>query len=186
MVRLDRKRADLAGRIRPEDARILDAYYPLGGHVTPDSASAEFDGTAAEKWLRGRLEQMRIIYSKRNTGELIVVPKDDAYPASDLMQSLPMEIIDIASAVLPGWMGRGLVWPTALFDKIGVDVSHLFEKPTWLFEALVRDTPSVASRFNASISQNYSLGVSVRPENVPVLIDLLRKHRSQLICAWKE
>jgi len=186
MARLDRKRADLAPQMHTAYARILDACYPLEAHVVLDPESTDYEREAEEEDLRGLLERMRTIYSKRNTNESIVLPGGEAYPASELMGSFPLEIIDIAAKALPGWMGRGYVWPTALFEKIGVDVSQVFEEPTWLFEPLVREAPALAERFYATIPENYSLGGSVRPEKVPALVDLLQKHRSRLIRAWCE
>lgn len=184
LARLDRKRADLVPQIRLEEARILDPFYPLQDHVILSAEGADYGADEVEADLRARLEQMRNIYSKRHTDELIPLSDGEEYHASELMGNLPLEIITIAASVLPGWMGRGYVWPTALFGKIGVDVSGLFETPAWLFEPLVRATPESRYDFETTIQQNYTLGGAVRPEKVPALIDLLQKHRRQLITAW--
>lgn len=186
MVRLDHKRTDLAAAIHPTDAHILDGYYPLADHVVPDPESTDYETALEEEGLRSLLERMRTIYSKRHTNELISMPDGDRYPAYSLLGSFPLEIMSIAAKALPGWMGRGYVWPTALFEKIGVDVSRLFEPPTWLFEGLVRETPELKDLFHATIHENYCLGGSVRPEKVQALVDLLQKHRTALICAWSE
>lgn len=186
LARLDAKKMNIATLVRPEIAQMLYSYYPLIDHVVLDPQSAQYDPSTTSDWVRRRLERMRTIYSKRESNELIPLPDSDnkEYPARDLMASIPLEVVNISAMVLPGWRGCGYVWPTALFEQIGVDVSHLFEKPTWLFEALVRAFPSLEEKFDAAICDHYSLGGSVRPEKVQALVDLLIKHRKQLILAY--
>lgn len=87
-----------------------------------------------------------------------------AEPASELVGSISYEIVNLAAQVLPSWQSRGRVWPTALFERIGVDVSHVFETPAALFADLLRDFPMLQEKMRTTIHFNYSLGGYVPPE----------------------
>jgi hypothetical protein len=92
----------------------------------------------------------------------------------------------LAAQTLPGWMGRGRVWPTALFKEIGVSVSGVFERPVSLFEDLLRDVPGMDANLRGTIVENYCLGGYVPPQKMQSFVDLLTKHRRELILAWHQ
>jgi hypothetical protein len=78
------------------------------------------------------------------------------------------------------------VWPTALFGKIGVSVSGIFERPVSLFEDLLRDVPDMHRNLHSTIVENYCVGGYVPPHKMQTFVDLLTKHRRELILAWNQ
>jgi hypothetical protein len=187
LAKLDVKRSLLPRDKHAAAAAIVDAVYPLANNLpdADDQPNATVDET------RGRLQSMLEVYqeawAQRSTDRMIESEMlEEPMAAADLAKGAPYMLLNFASQVLPGWMGRGYVWPTQLFERIGVPVSHIFETPTALFEPLVRAFPAIEESFNTTIVSNYSLGGYVRPENVPTLRALLQKHERELILAWIE
>jgi hypothetical protein len=168
---------------------MLDALYPLADHLPELKGDNRKDASFADtrRRLAAMIESYREAWTHRGTERLIESEVfEEPTSAADMARGAPYMLLNLAAQVLPGWMGRGYVWPTQLFEKIGVGVSHVFEKPTALFEPLVRAFPEIEEGFSTTIFQNYSLGGYVRPANVAVLKALLEKHRRELILAWIE
>lgn len=187
--RLDGQRGRAAPDLEPAVRAVLDTVYPLGDHLSGagDAGFSSVDIPATRQRLTGLFALYRRAWQLKDTDEVLEDDAlDEAGPASEIALSIPYGLINLSAQVLPGWMGRGQVWPTALFDRIGVRVSQLFEQPTALFEPLVRALPALEERFAGTIVENYSLGGYVRPENVAALAALLQRHERDLILAWSE
>jgi hypothetical protein len=187
LAKLDAQRSLLPRDKHAAAAAIVDTFYPLAHHL-PEPKNQETPNLASTRaYLEAVLTTYQDGWAQRNTDRIIESKVlDEPAAAADLARSAPYTLLNLASQVLPGWMGRGYVWPTQLFEKIGVPVSHLFETPTALFEPLVRAFPAIEESFGTTIVYNYSLGGYVRPENVPALRALLQKHERELILAWME
>lgn len=187
--RLDAMRGRIDPRCDPEVVAALDGFYPLEAHLPQlDPADAAIpDRASVRAHIERKLLLMQRFWAERTSDDPI---EDDLLEEpvapSDYIESLPFDIINLASQALPGWMGRGHVWPTRLFDKIGVKVHHLFETPESLFQDLVREHKPLRGGFYSTIPCNYSLGGYVPPEKVDAFIALLEKHRNDLILAWSD
>jgi hypothetical protein len=104
----------------------------------------------------------------------------------DLQAGLPLELASFAASLMPGWMGRGRVYATALLEKIGAPWSDLFEEPAPLFRRLIERAPAVRDRLASTITDNFSLGGFAPPEKVGALVERLEANREALIFAWVE
>jgi len=189
LTKLNSKQGDRPADVEPARLALLDALYPLAAHL-PELKPREqelADAVQTRHRLAKILEAYREGWAQRDTErEIESEVLDEPVLAADLARQAPYILLNLAAQVLPGWMGRGTVWPTHLFEKIGVPVGHVFETPTALFEPLVRAFPAIEDGFRTTIIENYSLGGYVRPQNVPVLRALLEKHARELILAWTE
>lgn len=189
LTRLDAMRGKLDPRCDPEVAAALDGFYPLEAHLPQldPSDAAIPDRASVRSHIEGKLMLMRRFWLERKSDDPIEDDLlDEPVAPSDYIESLPFDIINLASQTLPGWMGRGHVWPTRLFDEIGVKVSHVFETPEPLFRDLVREDKRLRGMFGTTIPCNYSLGGYVPPEKIEAFVALLEKHRSDLILAWSD
>lgn len=194
--RLESLRGRLRPELHPDVVAMLDSYYPLLEHLPARDETDGFDIAAVRSHMAKQLALYQTAWHERDAetfsdsaelGDGAAGQEDDPEePPSpgDVARAAPYFVLRIASQVLPGWMGRGYNWPSALLDKIGVKHKHLFETPTSLFEPLVREYPAIEDSFSTTIQDNYSLGGYVRPENIGALKDLLIKHRRDLILAW--
>lgn len=187
--RLDGMRGKIDPRCDPEVVATLDRFYPLEAHLPQlDPADAAIPDRAS---VRAHIERKLLLMRRFWTNRTSDAPIEDdlleePVAPSDYIESLPFDIINLASQSLPGWMGRGHVWPTRLFDKIGVKVHHLFETPESLFQELVREHKPLRGVFGTTIPCNYSLGGYVPPEKIEAFIALLETHRTDLILAWSD
>lgn len=190
IAKLESKRREIGPDVRSEIVAVLDSFQPIAEHVPDleegDGGNVDIDAT--RRRLADHFAAIQKTWAARDTDQMIARGEDgdEPVPAAELAVTVPYALLNLAAHVLPGWMGRGYVWPTALFEKIGVDVSAIFETPTALFEPLVRDFPNVETGFHTTIPENYSLGGYVRPENIAALKALLLKHERELILAWTE
>lgn len=190
LAKLDARRHLVRPDARPEALAVLDGFYPLAAHLPPEEGAPDEAMTpdALRDRMRRRLEQWRHIWECREDTTTEIEAEGFMWPepASELVGSISYEIVNLAAQVLPSWQSRGRVWPTALFERIGVDVSHVFETPAALFADLLRDFPMLQEKMRTTIHFNYSLGGYVPPEKTGLLVELLQKHRRALIFAWDE
>jgi hypothetical protein len=186
---LDAKKGSWPADSAPAKVALVEAVYPLAKHLPELKKKDQQLADAGQTRLRLAkiLEAYREGWAHRDSKRKIKSDVfDEPAKARDVALEAPYILLNIASQVLPGWMARGTVWPTQLFEKIDVSVSHVFETPAALFEPLVRAFPALEERFRTTIIENYSLGGYVRPENVPVLRALVEKHQRELIFAFVE
>lgn len=189
IARLEGLRHRVPARVLPVVAAGADGFYPLLQHL-PELDEDERglpDLQATRAAIAQRFALQARAWTQRDTdAELDDELLDEPLPASELAMETPYTLLNMAAQLLPGWMGRGHVWPTALFDKIGVNVSHVFDTPAELFEPLLRAHPALEERFSTTIEENYSLGGYVSPAKVPALRALLARHERDLILAWSD
>jgi hypothetical protein len=190
IARLEARRGRVRRGVDADILAVLDAFYPLAPHVDKpaDDEQPLPSVEGLRRHLGQRLDLFQTVWRERESDEepLDHPMLNDPASGCELVNSLPMSLIGMAAQALPGWMGRGYVWPTALFEKIGVSVDGIFQKPTALFEPLLREMPEVEEALAESIPSNYAIGGYVAPEHVPALEALLLKHRRDLILAWQE
>lgn len=189
LARLDAKKGGWPANAHPARVAMYEAAYPLARHLPQlkkkDQAPAD-PGKTRRRWEKV-LEAYREGWAQRDSKRKIKSEVfDELARARDVAMEAPYILLNLAAQVLPGWMARGTVWPTQLFEKIGVSVSHVFETPKALFEPLVRAFPAIEENFRTTIIMNHSLGGYVRPENVSTLRALLEKHQRELIYAFVE
>lgn len=190
LAKLDARRHLVGPDVKPEVRAVLDGFYPLAAHLPPEERAPDEAMTpdALRDRMRRRLAQWRHIWACREDTTTEIEAEGFIWPepASELVGSVFHEIVNLAAQVLPSWQSRGRVWPTALFERIGVDVSHVFETPAALFADLLGDFPMLREKMRTTIHFNYSLGGYVPPEKTGLLVELLQKHRRALIFAWDE
>lgn len=186
LAKLDKEKGSIPSDLDPAVIASLDAWYPILDHLPPLE-----DESQPPDWknARHRIQRWFAMYQEAWThkdSERVIESDfyDEPLPASEIAMAAPHALINFAAQLLPGWMGRGHVWPTILFEKIGVDVSDLFETPMPLFASLVEELPELEERLNTTIVENYSLGGYVPPEKICAFRERLQKHRRELILAW--
>jgi hypothetical protein len=185
---LERARNQLPKDLHPAALVVLDEAYPLADHLSADNDEAEPpDVAASAQYLGQLLAALQEAWHHRHTDKSIENDVfQEAAPANQLAAQIPYYLINLSSQLLPGWIGRGHVWPTALFEKIGVDVSHVFETPSALFADMVKAYPAIEENFSTTIYENWCLGGYVPPNKVSQLDALLKQHRKDLILAWSD
>ena len=166
--------------------QVLFDSYPLAERVTPQQEGEPPDEEKTANSLRRQFDHARTVFANRHTDAVVEVDGGETVPAAELAPTLAHQVVNLAAQTLPGWMGRGRVWPTALFEKIGVRVSGIFERPVSLFEDLLRDVPDIDRNLHYTIVENYCLGGYVPPPKMQAFVDLLTRHRRELILAWHE
>jgi hypothetical protein len=157
----------------------------------------EADGRAPaladhEARLRQETQLWRAVFANRNSdkplpAELLQESDDEEQlPAREYVPGLPLRMAGFAAELMPGWMSRGYGYATSLFQKIGVKCTHVFETPEPLFKDLVKAAPAMRNALHATIPENFSLGGYVPPEKMKAFVDLLRKHRREMVLALHE
>lgn len=180
---------------RPEVVAATKALLPFDKHILP--VRDENDGPAPSleqhrRRLKRESEIWRIVFQSRDNDAPL--PKayrspddgDDDMPARDHIPGLPLRLAGFAAELMPGWMSRGYGFASSLFEKIGVDVSHLIETPEALFQDLIAAAPEMADVLNTTIVENFCLGGYIPPQKMQAFVDLLVKHRRAMILAFEK
>lgn len=178
---------------RPEVVAATKAMLPFDKHILP--VRDERDGPALtlaqqHERLKRDTELWRIVFKSRDSDaslpEAYRNPESDNgdAPARDYLPGLPMQLAGFAAALMPGWMSRGDGFASSLFDKIGVKASHIFETPEALFRDLIKAAPAIRDALDTTIVGNFSLGGYVPPQKLQAFVDLLTKHRREMILAF--
>jgi hypothetical protein len=179
---------------RPEVVAATKALLPFDKHIQP--VRDESDGppptlAAHEQALRRGAELCRVIFQNRDIAkplpEQFLHPEDveaGSRPARDYLPGLPLRIAGFAAALMPGWMSRGYGFASSLFHEIGVKADHIFETPEPLFADLVNAAPQIRKVLDTTIADNFSLGGYVPPPKMQAFVDLLTKHRREMILAF--
>lgn len=140
-----------------------------------------------EKIARGlvaNLDRTRTFLELARRGQPYVDEEGEEYDAREAFaHNFPLAAVAFVAVLRPGWMARGLVWPTLMLDGAGHDPAEYFEKPTPLFAPLLRSNPAIAEALEPTIVCNYVLGGYVRPGRVRGLRRFLRESREQIVAA---
>lgn len=108
-------------------------------------------------------------------------------PEHVLMGSYPTIALGFASRFRPGWMDRGLVWPTLLMANARLDTKRFFEPPVPLFGRLFEVFPKLRkAKLRRTIEENYMVGGYVPPERVGELREYLRDESPALLAKPKK
>lgn len=181
---------------RPAVIEATRALMPFEKHIRPERTAE--DGPALtvaqhERRFRRETEMWRFVFLNRKSGKPL--PKEfrnpddgdvESAPVREYVRNLPLQMAGFAAALMPGWMSRGYGFASSLFDKIGVNRSHIFETPEPLFRDLVKDAPEMRGALNTTIVENFILGGYVPPQKVAAFVDLLVKHERAMILAFSE
>lgn len=187
LAKLDARRGEPLDDFDPRVLKVLDDAYPFLSRVQPNEDREPPDEAVTAQWLQREFGRARFVFDKRYSDEVLAgEDEEEPVPVRELAPTLAYRVLNLAAQNLPGWMGRGRVWPTALFQTIGVPVSHVFERPTSLFEDLLRDVPETEDTLRTTITENFCLGGYVPPQKMQAFVDLLTKHRRELVLAWRE
>jgi hypothetical protein len=171
-----------ADKIAEEMLRELNP--DLVGKATP-SAEGELPGPKrlAES-ISGAVNFFRQAHPKLARNEEVRLPNDEAAPAAGLfLHSLPYHAIKFAANLQPGWMGRGYVWFTAFIDRANLDAGKLVESVAALFAPLLKDVKGFRKAFDATITENYTVGGYVQPKNVSAFREWMEKNAEKMIAA---
>jgi hypothetical protein len=183
---LESKRRQIRADMESEVIKTLEEYYPLLDHLELEEDREYLTREKLRERAGQELRLLRKAYQKRDQEIQIELPDGRKLTPREILGYAPHELIEFAARILPGWVGRGFVFPTALFKKIKVDVSKVFEKPTSLFEPLLQDVPQIADHLHTTIPENFALGGYVPPAKVERFVDLVNKHRWELVLAEDE
>lgn len=104
--------------------------------------------------------------------------------ASEALAGLPYRIMGFAAHLEPGWMGQGSAYASSSLRQIGIRTDGLFQTPLPLFEEMTAEAPAILKGLHSEITDNFTLGGYIPPENVPLLVHMLKGNRDQLIRAW--
>jgi hypothetical protein len=191
VAHLDTRRHQVPPGLQPEVLQVLAQHGPWLQHLPeldPGEAIPVPTPELMAERMCAKLQAFQQGWRQRDDEEATVfLPwMEEEAPAGDLALQVPHFLIGLATQLQPAWTGRGHVWLTALFEKIGVDLSDLVEAPTALFDELLDAHPALAERFQPAIFENYCLGGYVPPGKVPALRARVEQHRRALILAWMD
>jgi hypothetical protein len=143
------------------DPKLLSSVVPdLDGDLPSDDELAQ--------GIRWKLDLLRRCYAARQAGERSVTLPDgeEADPCELLAREVPLALLEFAANFRPGWMARGLVWPTVLLQEAAIDDAGCFEPPRALVEPIARELADVRFFLEPTITENYMVGGYVPKEKV--------------------
>jgi hypothetical protein len=156
----------------------------LVGKVKPSAEGALPKPKQSAAGIIGALDFFRSAYPKLAKNEEVELPDGDTCSASELfLNSLPLHAMTFAANLRPGWMGRGYVWFTAFIDRANLNASKFVETVAPLFAPLLKDVKGFRKAFDATITQNYTVGGYVQPKNVPAFREWMENNAEKMITA---
>jgi hypothetical protein len=147
----------------------------------PRTRSGPTDAAIARSLL-ANLDLARSWLKLKAAGEPFVDEDGDEHdPAEAFVHNFPLMAVAFAAKLRPGWMARGLVWPTLMMGRAGLTPGRYFDSPSPLFGGLRRTFPQLDEALNETIVCNYELGGHVAPKGVRTLRRVLNEARDQII-----
>jgi hypothetical protein len=168
-------------------ARDMVAVLAPGRTVTPADPTdypGGVDDIRAEVSVGVRLLRTAVA-GLRSGAERVSGLRNVITPADYLVARLPLDFVEFASILVPGWMDRGTVWPTALASAAGLSPAG-FGDAGPLIEPLREALPDLKWRLHGTIVENEMAGGFVAAGQVPQAREWLLEHREQLIAATEE
>lgn len=168
---------------------------PFEKHIRPvqgEGAEPPLTLAQQQRRLKRETELWRVIFQGRDSDAPLPAEYaegrdiDPETPAREFLVNLPLQMAGFAAELMPGWMSRGYGYASSLFDKIGVKASHVFETPEALFKDLVKAAPAVGQMLNETIVENFCLGGYVPPQKMQTFVDMLTKHRREMVLAFDD
>ncbi|MEU2254053.1 hypothetical protein [Nocardia xishanensis] len=105
----------------------------------------------------------------------------ETHDAADLLRNnVQFCLVEFAARLLPGWMDRGVVWPTALAEEAGTGWPTGFGGNGSLLGDLPTLFPEIAWRTEDTIAANYAVGGFVGPGDAAAARDWLATHAEAL------
>lgn len=153
----------------------------LSQQVSPDFDGGIPSNEALRQSFSWRLQLFRRAFDALSSGNPVASPDGDTHDPLQLFSTdFPLTAISFMSHFRPGWMARGYVWPTHLFQEAGLEVS-LFSSASELFRPLSDLKPEITFELKPTIEENYSLGGYVSPPEVPRLRAFIETNYTKLL-----
>jgi hypothetical protein len=182
---VDRYLAATPGQVDSIAEGMLRELNPaLPGNVTPSTEGKLPGPEQLAKNVRHALDFYRAAYPKLKTGERVELPDgDDASPEELFLTSFALDVVTFAANLQPGWMSRGYVWFTAFIARARLDAGEYVESAASLFQPLLQEVDGYREAFEATITENYTVGGYVRPNNVPAFRQWMEQNAEKMIAA---
>lgn len=153
----------------------------LSSRVIPDLEG----GVPTDKEFRDsftwKLELFRSAFEAVRDGSFVIAPDGQKHEPVALFETdFPLAALSFAAHFRPGWMARGYVWPTRLFEAAGLECPF-FSDASRLFQPLVEKQPRIGFRLSSTIEDNYSIGGFVAPQDVGRLAHFLEQHHDAIL-----
>jgi len=163
----------------------------LSKKVAPDEdAELPSDQEIAES-VRFKLDDFRKCYAAIQAGKKKVKISNGhtIEPRSLFETDFALAVIEFAARFRPGWMARGVGWPTMMLGAVK-SARSIFESPEVLL-APVLEPLGVELDHEGTISENFMVGGFVPAKKVPRLAQALEKHEEEALEAltdedWEE
>lgn len=173
----------------PQDAdelarrMIADRWPDVSDRVRKDDSSglpSDEDFLHSVSW---KIELLREAVKAVSDGTTIRLPDgEEQDPVELLSNDAQMAILEFHSALVPGWMGRGLVAPTQLLQQAGRQ-SKVIERSDKPFASLSDAISALTLRSDASVIENFMVGGYVAAENVAVFLGELESTKPDILSA---
>ncbi|RKN04149.1 hypothetical protein [Streptomyces radicis] len=166
----------------------------LPGRVTPDEGGGALPGDAElGRSLSWRIRVVRALAIGLRAGRETAPDPDSPsqrHEVDMLGREVAFTLLDFASELTPGWMSRGLTWPTHLLAQADLP-RGAFIRPAALHRPLREEFPDLEWLEEETIIHNDMVGGYVPPEAVPATRAHLTAHRDALIApaandGWEE
>lgn len=157
---------EVADAIAKGELGRLDPDLP--NTVAPDLCGDVPSDEDLAQGVRWKLDLLRRCYAARAAGERSVTLPDgeEADPCELLAREVPLAVLEFSANFRPGWMARGLVWPTVLLSEAELDDAGCFEPPRALVEPILGELSDVDFFLEPTITENYMVGGYVPTEKV--------------------
>ncbi|MET8430889.1 hypothetical protein [Nocardia sp. NPDC004860] len=154
----------------------------LLSRVEPDMSGTLPNDERLAGGFRWKLDLLRAAAAALRTGRDTIVRPDGekASPAGLLARNTIFVLVEFLTALLPGWIERGTMWPTKLAEQATIDSSVPMTHNTALLGSLVSEFPSLDWETNWTITTNYSVGGYAPPTQVATLRNWLSGNAEQL------
>lgn len=172
------KDQDVLSIVESQLKLIAPDFYELNltaGMTYSDSASKEKELTES---LKNHASEFKKIVQMSLNGEKDYIDlNNQRHNMKNALASIPFQFVELLSGGCPAWMDRGLINPTSLVSDLGLQTPN-YIKPA---STLLGDLKKKLHLHNSarSISENYSLGAVVLPENIKEFVEFFNAHYAQ-------
>jgi hypothetical protein len=157
----------------------LELLQPgLSDRVSPaTTGSVPSDGELA-KSARAWMDLMRASVAAALAGETSIAGVDGRPhdPKALLQRDLFFTVLEFCAIFQPGWMSRGMLWPTHLLAQAEVGTADLFIANSGLVMPVYRRFESLPWAHADTIYENYMVGGCASPKQIPMVREALEAH----------
>jgi hypothetical protein len=157
--------------------------------VEPDMGAGIPAKKALDSAVLNNLNVLADVVSAYKSGKkTVVLPSgNEDTPEHVLMGSYPTLALTFASRFRPGWMDRGMVWPTLLMANAKLDCRKFFEPPAPLFGTFFEIFPKLRkAKLRRTIEENYMVGGYVPKDRIAELRAHLTEESEALLAKPKK